>query len=69
MRRTGSVVSCPSGEHTFDVDQTATGGETKSKDEPSRRECMPSIAGRLARRGEDSELQCGDQGEGGPAGP
>ena len=26
------VVSCPSGEHTFDVDQTATGGETKSKE-------------------------------------
>src|SRR6266571_579139 len=29
---------------------------------------MPSIAGRLARHGEDSELQRGDQGEGGPAG-
>jgi hypothetical protein len=26
------VVSCPGGEHTFDVDQTATGGETKSKE-------------------------------------
>ena len=28
--------------------------------EPSLRECMPSITGRLARRGEDSELQRGD---------
>jgi len=30
---------------------------------------MPSIAGRLARRGEDSELQQGDAGAGCPAGP
>ncbi len=26
------VVSCPAGEHTFGVDQTAVGGETKSKE-------------------------------------
>ncbi len=37
--------------------------------EPPRLECAPSILGRLARHGEDAELQRGDQGEGGPAGP
>lgn len=35
------VVSCPAGEHTFGVDQTARGGETKSKEAIKRiRNCQ-----------------------------
>src|SRR6266567_9491489 len=40
----------------------------KVQDELTRQACMPSILGRLARRGEDAELQQGDAGEEGPAG-
>ena len=45
-----------------------TNGSYRNHCELPRPECMPSMLGRLARRGEDAELQQGDQGAGGPAG-
>src|SRR6266487_2113889 len=42
---------------------------TVSQSEPPRLACVPRMLGRLARHGEDAELQCGDEGEGDAAGP
>jgi len=53
------VVSCPAGEHTFNVDKTARGGETKAKEVPKQlRSCQHGTPATLGSKVAARRAEC-----------